>query len=92
MKKYRIKNRWETAEIEEIEVARETAQSVFVLRSDGSECRSAKVSEWHQYHDTWESAHAELVRKANSKIEHATRELQRANDFFRSVNTMAAKS
>jgi len=91
MKKYRIGNRWPEAKIEEIEITRETEQSVFLLNHRGKECREAKKSDWHQYHDTWEAAHAALIGKAEVKIEDARARLQSAQDFLGNVKGMVAK-
>lgn len=72
-KKYRIDVKFPKAEIEEVEIIRETDSYVFLptwstKRNPSGEERALKITEWYEYHDTWEAAHAVLVCKASSKL------------------------
>lgn len=72
-------------QIEEIEVERETANSVWV---DGS--RHAKDTSWHKYFDSWDAAHAYLLGKAESDLESARKSLERAQDVYGKIKSMKA--
>jgi len=66
MKKYkvRINKQWSCeAEIEEVEVERETDKSVWI---DGR--RNMKESDWANYYDTWEEAHSNLLNQQRSHV------------------------
>jgi len=54
-------------EIKETEVVRETEKCVFLLIG-GRERRENKESEWHNYFDTWDSAHDYLLQRANKRV------------------------
>ena len=82
--KYRIKPYLNKAEIEEVEVIRETKQSVFL--PSGSMRR--KQSEIEEYYDTWEAAHAALTIKAERQVAAARRALESANAFAGNVKGM----
>ncbi len=74
-----IKYRTRFDKIEALEVERETDKQV-VLPAKGG-CRSSrenKESEWSNWHDTWDEAHAFLVRNAERKVESCRMALERA--------------
>ena len=91
--KYKIKVRWPDAEIEEVEVVRETEHCLFLpalptKRNPKGETKELKFSEWHEYHDSWEDAHAALTTKANQNVQTARRNLELANSFAGNVKGM----
>ena len=91
--KYKIKARWPDAKIEEVEVVRETEHCLFLpalptKRNPKGETKELKFSEWHEYHDSWEDAHAALTTKANQKVQTALRNLELANSFAGNVKGM----
>ena len=64
--------------IEEVVVERETEHSVWVKGN-----RSARHSDWHQYHDTYEQAfnhldcrHTQKLTSAQTRLDTATNELE----------------
>lgn len=68
MIKYRV---WEVFNsIEKVEIEKETPNFVYI---DGG--REAK-SGWRHYYDTWEEAHAYLLRKAQIEVADANLKLQ----------------
>jgi hypothetical protein len=90
--KYRIEGGHPTAKIEEVDILRETEHCIF-LRSDirrypTGERKELKKSEWHEYYDTWEDAHAALTAKAERRVANARRELEIANGFAGNVKGM----
>lgn len=90
--KYKIQARWPKAEIEVVEVVRETAQCVFLpsthRRDKNGERKELKRSEWHEYYDTWDAAHAALMAKAESRLNAARRRLQDAQGLHGNVKGM----
>lgn len=91
--KFKIGARNLKAEIEEVEILRETEQCVFLptkatRTNPKGESRELKVTEWHEYHDTWESAHASLTKKAAEQVTNARRRLDFANAFAGNVKGM----
>lgn len=54
--------------IDEVEVVRESEQSVWVRGYRGVERRESKMSQCGCYFDTWEEAHAYLVDKQDFKV------------------------
>lgn len=92
-KKYRIDVKFPKAEIEEVEIIRETDSYVFLptwstKRNPSGEERALKITEWYEYHDTWEAAHAVLVCKASQQVESASRKLEIVNDIARRIGSM----
>jgi hypothetical protein len=73
MIKYKTKG-WGKGQIEMVEVDRETDSSVFI---DGY--RRAKRSSYDNFFDTWEDAHAYLLKKAENSASYARRNLEIAN-------------
>jgi ribosome-binding protein aMBF1 (putative translation factor) len=63
-----------------VEVDRETAHFVW---SKGE--KQAKRSEFHVYKDTWEEAHAELVKYVNWEIAKARTSLEWSQDKLKEV-------
>lgn len=73
-----------STDIRRIEVARETAASVFLVRagvgvSKKTERREAKVGTFSQYHDTWELAHKYLIQQAEIEVAAARRQLEKVS-------------
>lgn len=82
--KARIDPRWDCdAEIEEVEVERETEQSVWV---NGS--RSAKRSSWANFYDTWQEAHDALWSRQTSRINSVRMQLERSKSVLGNINGM----
>ena len=88
MKKYRIGGYY--VRIEEIEILRETESSVFIAttHSRKKEQREAKVSSYHQYHDTWEAAHKYLLEKASVRVASASRRLDYETATLKTIKAM----
>jgi hypothetical protein len=55
--------------IHPVQVAKETEKSVWPV--GGRNAREAKISDYVQYHDTWEEAHKWLVKRANKRVNSA---------------------
>lgn len=64
--------------IEEVEVTRDTAESIFLAptRPGGKERRVAKVSSYALYFATRDEARAYLVDRIESRVDMLTRELE----------------
>ena len=91
--KYKIKGRWPEAKIEEVEVLRETAQCIFVSTNKtksnpNGERKELKMTEWSEYYDTWDAAHAALTDKAARQVTNARLALEIANSFAGNVKGM----
>lgn len=92
--KYKIKGRYyQDAEIEEVEVLRETAQCVFfpaskTKRNPKGERKELKITEWVEYYDTWDAAHAVLTVRAERRVANARETLELANEFADNVKSM----
>ena len=89
--KYRIKGRFKSANIEEVEVLRETEKFVFTLCRE-KEIGEGKNTEWAEYYDTWDAAHAALTKAANNSISNARRELELSKSFAGNVKGMRRAS
>jgi hypothetical protein len=84
---------WLDSGIRRVEVVRETEASVWVVRnglarSQKTERREAKRGEYAQYHDTWEAAHAHLVKKAESEVKAARLQLEKVNGKLGNIKGM----
>ena len=89
----KFKTDYSAKTIEPIEVLRETAQCVYLAphrpRADGkTERREAKLGDYAQYHDTWVEARAYLLRKAESDVKEARRQLELANGHLGNIKGM----
>jgi hypothetical protein len=72
--------------IELVEVERETENSVWVKSSSDSRGRrSAKVSGWAVYHDTWEQARSHLMDIAIKKADAGELALNNANNDLNKI-------
>lgn len=69
--------------IEPVEVDRITDKFIWVSGSQVS-----KSSEFAQYHETWEDAHAFLMVKARQKLDGARRQLELAQGHYDNVKGM----
>ena len=89
MKKYRTNEYAWRDLIEEVEITRETEKQVVVsvVLNSGKvrEDRSAKKSSSVNYFDTWEEAKLYLLERAESKVTHARRELDKANSHLGNI-------
>jgi hypothetical protein len=79
--------------IERVEVLRETKASVYVptngFQPKGEkERREAKMTEYAQYHDTWEAAHEFLMVRAQAEVAKARRSLELANSKLGNIKGM----
>jgi len=92
MKMYKTTGRYHVAKIEEVEVLRTTAQSVFFPKSrsgvKGKEDRHAKHSDHANYFETWEEAKEYLMDAAENKLSGARRQLELAQAFHGNVKGM----
>ena len=91
--KYKIKGRWPEAKIEEVEVLRETEKCIFVSTNKtksnpNGERKELKMTEWYEYYDTWDAAHAALTDKAERQVTNARLALEIANSFAGNVKGM----
>ena len=84
-----IKYRTRFDKIEALEVERETDKQV-VLPAKGG-CRSSrenKESDWSNWHDTWDEAHAFLIRNAEQKVDACRLALERAKGELGQIKGM----
>lgn len=90
--KFKIQAKHPRPEITEVEVLRETEQSVYLPGTSGwdkkGERREAKITEWHHYYDTWEAAHKALLTKADDQLRHARRALELAQSTHGNIKGM----
>lgn len=94
MKRYRTE-KWNN-EITAVEIIRETDKSVWFLRNswcldgDGEmvETKAVKTSDNHSWHDTWDDAHAFLLKRAERNIASAKWQLQQAQGEHGNVKGM----
>ncbi|MGZ3351739.1 MAG: hypothetical protein ACXU89_22660 [Xanthobacteraceae bacterium] len=92
----KFKTSFSADKIEEIEVVRETEQSVFLPvnarflagKKGVNERRDAKRSTYVQYHDTWADAHAFLVGKAQREVESLRSRLEQAKGKLGQIKGM----
>lgn len=92
MKRYKIERKWIRAKIEEVEVSRETEKCVFIagkdVRGRPADHRENKVSEYYEFHETWEAAHTRLMEIANANVLSARRRLEEANSTLGNIKGM----
>lgn len=84
-----IKYRTRSDKIEALEIERETDKQVVLPAKNG--CRSYrenKVSDWSNWHDTWEAAHAFLVEKAERDIDSLHTRIERAKERLERIKGM----
>jgi hypothetical protein len=88
--------RWRDAEIERVEVVRETDHTVWVRVNTAwhgqppkwKEQQRRKDSGGDVYHETWEAAHAHLLDRAESDLEAARKRLTNAQGLYGNVKGM----
>lgn len=87
--------KWNENKIERVECVRETDKQVVILeypwgnnKKQPQERRHLKESGYEQFHDSWEEAHAYLMKQAEEKLLSARRSLQRAQDELGNVKGM----
>jgi hypothetical protein len=75
-----------TAQIEPVEIERETDYFVYV-KYPGLQLarREAKTCDYTEYHPTWESAKSRLVELAGKRLNYARLQLQAARGFYGNV-------
>lgn len=83
-----IKYRTRFEKIEALEVLRETAHQVVLPPTRGRETRESKRSDWSNWHDTWEEAHAFLVDKAQREVDAIRGQLERAKGKLGNIKGM----
>ncbi len=84
-----IKYRTRYNAIEVVAVLRETKKQVVLRAKNGArQIREAKVSGWSNWHDTWEDAHAFLLRNAEQSVEHLRIRLDRAKGELAQIRGM----
>ena len=76
------------AQIEAIEVLRETEKQVVLLLGNGKESRENKKSDWQNWFDTWKQAHEFLVSEAVKEVRELRLKLQQANGHLGSIKGM----
>ena len=91
MKKYR-NGGYGRNPIEEIEIERETATSVWIKVSNGKDRRNSKKTEWHNYFDTWEEAKDFLLKNAERKVERFNVLLSKAEKELASIKALERTS
>lgn len=79
---YRARFGW-NFEIEPVLVSKCTDMSVWI----GGH-RRARTGTWENYFQTWDEAHAQLLKTAEARVQNARDELQRANDKLGNVKGM----
>ncbi len=91
--KYQTEVQYPKALIVPVEVLRETEHCVFIpfaktKRYPSGERKESKVTDWHEYHDTWDLAHKSLTAKAEQSLIDAQNALERARAFADEVKAM----
>lgn len=71
-----------------IKVIRTTHASVFLESSDGKPVREARMSEYHQWHETWKESKKFLINKAAEKVESLQRRLGAAESSLRTIEQL----
>jgi hypothetical protein len=77
-------------EIEPVEVVRETKSQVVLLRKGivQTERREAKRSEYSNWFDTWEEAHAFLIERAEAEVQALRGQLEQAKGRLGNIKGM----
>ena len=75
-------------EIQKVEVTRESKSSIWLLSRTGEERCERKISEYYQYHDTWESAYQYILYMAKSKLRQCRSALESAEVKLKEVENM----
>lgn len=84
-----IKYRTRFGNIEAIEVVRETGKQVVLPAIQGlREMRENKVSDWSNWHDTWEEAHLFIIQEAEAKVKVLRMQLEQANGKLGQIKGM----
>jgi hypothetical protein len=91
--KYRTEVKDPRALIVPVDVLRETEHCVFLPAKKTKlhplgERRESKLTEFDEYHDSWDLAHKSLTEKAERKILNAQMSLERAREFADKVKAM----
>jgi len=89
MKKYKI-NSW-NADIEEIEIERETDKCVFLRWSHGNRIhKEAKRSGYDQYFDTLKEAREYLIQRTENTVKNLKRSLDIEEDRLRRLRQQSS--
>jgi hypothetical protein len=84
-----IKYRTRFNKIEALEVERETAQQVVLSSKNGQRgSRENKVSDWSNWHDSWDAAHAFLIANSEKNVASARVKLERAKGELGQIKGM----
>lgn len=84
-----IKYRTRFDKIEALEVERETDKQVVLPAKGGCRgMRENKVSDWSNWHDTWEAAHAFLITNAERDVESLRMRLEQAKGKLGQIKGM----
>jgi hypothetical protein len=91
--KYQTEGKCPKALIVPVDVVRETEHCVFIpfaktRRTPNAERKESKITDWHEYHDSWDLAHKSLMAKAEQSLVDAQRLLDRAISFADEVKAM----
>ena len=91
--KYRTDGKYPRALIVPVDVVRETEHCVFLptektKRHPLGERKESKLTEFDEYHDSWDLAHKSLTEKAERKILNAQMSLERGRAFADEVKAM----
>jgi len=79
-----IKYRTQWQEIKAIEVAGETPTQIITQHGR----RERKRSDWTNWHDSWEDAHAFLIDGANKKVTELAEELAAEKEQLEKIKAM----
>ena len=78
-----------SAEIQKVEVVRETKTMVFFHSTIGKSLRGEKKrTEYSQYHDTWDLAKKWLIAKSEYERDNALGVLRSAEEFYRDARAL----
>lgn len=84
-----IKYRTRFDKIEALEVERETAKQIFLPAKNLMRARREnKVSDWSNWHDSWDAAHAFLVENAERDVESLRMRLEQAKGKLGQIRGM----
>ena len=78
--------------IESVEVVKCTPKKVYFNVMDWNNKPSLrselKVAEYHQWHDSWDAAHAYLIKEANGRLESAKRQVDICRSRLQTIQAL----
>lgn len=75
--------------IDEVEIARETKSSLWIISLNGHARRASKISRYDNYHDTWKEAKDYLINSQQGKIDSCVEELNYHNQKMQKIKNLS---